>query len=206
MSKINYQSKTFRLVFSALMIALGTVLSITSIGLPLGGSITLGSMLPLVLLCQLYGVRWGAFSCTAYGLIQMLLGMDNFAYVTTIPAILAVALFDYLVGNGVMCLSGTTRRMKNHAAAAALGSVLGCACRFVCHFIGGFLVWSQWASVTALPTFLQNTAFAQGTLLALSYSFFYNLAYMLPETILTAVLSAIIVPLVRKSKALGGNI
>ena len=57
-------SKTRTLVECALMIALGTVLANIKIyELPNGGSITLFSMLPFVLLSFRHGVKWGLFCC-----------------------------------------------------------------------------------------------------------------------------------------------
>ena len=52
--------KTLRLVTSGVLIALGTVLSMIKVfDLPYGGSITLFSMVPLMVLGYMYGIRWG---------------------------------------------------------------------------------------------------------------------------------------------------
>ena len=169
------------------MVALGTVLSIVSIGLPFGGTVTAGAMIPLVFISQTYGTKWGLFTCTVYGLLQMVLGLDNFGYAATAAAFIMILLFDYLAAYASVGFSGLTRKMKSRAAAGALGAVIGCACRFVCHFISGAFVWGQWAEVSALPEFLQSSRLAQPDVLIYSYSFFYNLTYMLPETILTVI-------------------
>ena len=56
-------SKTRILVECALMIAIGTVLSnIKFFTLPNGGSVTLLSMLPFVLVSFRHGVKWGLFT------------------------------------------------------------------------------------------------------------------------------------------------
>ena len=48
------------LTLSAVMIALSTVLSLVTIfHMPLGGSVTLFSMLPVCLLSIMFGCRWG---------------------------------------------------------------------------------------------------------------------------------------------------
>ena len=53
-------SKTRTLVECALMIAIGTILSmIKLIELPNGGSVTLLSMLPFILVSFRHGVKWG---------------------------------------------------------------------------------------------------------------------------------------------------
>lgn len=198
--KINGQSKTFRLVLSALMLALSTVLSFTPFELPFGGSVTLASMAPLVVVSQLYGLSWGLFTCTAAGLIQLVIGFNNFSYATTIWAVIAILLFDYIIAFGCMGFSALTRKMKHPAVAAPLGALIGCSLRFVCHFISGVAVWSEWASVSELPTFLQDTFLAKGDWLIYSYSFFYNLSYMLPETIITMVVSVIIFAALRSGR------
>ena len=69
-------SKTRTLVECALMIALGTVLANIKIyELPNGGSITLFSMLPFIMISFRHGVKWGLFTGFVNSLLQMLLGM-----------------------------------------------------------------------------------------------------------------------------------
>ncbi|MBE6759978.1 MAG: hypothetical protein E7554_07810 [Ruminococcaceae bacterium] len=191
--KLDYRSRTFKLVITALMLALATVLSeMTPIRMPMGGTVTPGSMVPLVLIGQMYGVGWGLGACTVYGLTQMLFGIDNFSYATTLWAVLAIALFDYLVAYGIIGLSGVTRKIKNRPLAAGLAGLIAGVGRFLCHFLSGVTVWKEWVDVTALPTSLQDTWLAKGDALIYSYSFFYNGATMLPETIVTVVLSALV--------------
>ena len=68
-------SKTRILVECALMIAIGTVLSnIKIFTMPNGGSVTLLSMLPFVLVSFRHGVKWGLFTGLVNGCLQMLLG------------------------------------------------------------------------------------------------------------------------------------
>ncbi len=68
-------SKTRTLVECALMIALGTVLANIKIySLPNGGSITLLSMLPFIMISFRHGVKWGLFTGFVNSLLQMLLG------------------------------------------------------------------------------------------------------------------------------------
>ncbi len=191
--KLDYRSKTFRLVLTALMLALATVLSeMTPIRMPMGGTVTPGSMVPLVLIGQLYGMGWGFASCTVYGIVQMLFGLDNFSYATSLWAVIAIALFDYIAAYGIIGLSAVTRKLKNRALAAGLAGLIAGAGRFVCHFLSGVTVWKEWVDVTALPAALQDTWVARGDALIYSYSFFYNGATMLPEIIITVILSAVV--------------
>ena len=72
---IKTNTKNFRLVFSGLMVAIATVLSLFKFELPFGGSITIFSLVPLVLVAQMYGLGWGFLAATVYGFIQMVLGL-----------------------------------------------------------------------------------------------------------------------------------
>ncbi len=190
--KANYtNTKTFKMVFSALMVALSTVLSIFALELPFGGSITIFSMVPLIFLSQMYGVGWGFAACTVYGLVQMSMGLDNFGYVSGIVAYIVVFLFDYVLAFCVIGLSGVTRRMKNKAVAAGLGAFIGCFARFICHFISGCTVWGEYSAGWESPAWMPS-GLVSPELLPYTYSFTYNCIYMIPETILTVIGSAII--------------
>ena len=69
-------TKTRIMVECALMIALGTILANIKIyELPNGGSITLFSMVPFILVSFRHGVKWGLFTGFVNSLLQMLLGM-----------------------------------------------------------------------------------------------------------------------------------
>ncbi len=91
-----------KLVLSAVMIAIGTVLSLDIFkfgGLwAFGGGVTFCSMLPLVMVSYIYGCRWGAFTAFAYSLIQLLQGIDNVQYATSVPMAIAIILLDYRRG------------------------------------------------------------------------------------------------------------
>ena len=58
--KIDPNNKTLRLVFSAIMIGIGTVLSMFKFnGLWIyGGGVTFCAMLPLVIVSFVYGTKW----------------------------------------------------------------------------------------------------------------------------------------------------
>ena len=107
------------------MIALATVLSMIKFAnLPFGGSVTLCSMLPLVLIAYRYKWKWGLLTGVVYGLVQMVLGANNLSYGTSALAVILIILFDYLV---------------------AFGAFVACALRYICHFISGWAVWKMWA-------------------------------------------------------------
>ena len=186
--KVN--NKTFKLVFSALMVALSVVLSMFKIEFLYGGSITIFSMVPLVLVAQMYGVPWGLLTGVVYGIIQMVMGLKNFGYVTGLESYAMVAVFDYIVAFGVIGFAGITRKIKNRAVAASLGAVIACILRFFCHFFSGITVWKalEWNDA---PAFISERML-QPDLVPYTYSLMYNGGYMFPELILTAIGSAIL--------------
>ena len=97
-----------RLVECAVLIAIGTVLSLFEFSGPwaLGGGITVCSMLPLVLICHRHGTKWGICSALVYGVLQMFLGMKNVMYGRNFWEVLAIILLDYVVAFGVLGLAG----------------------------------------------------------------------------------------------------
>ena len=170
------QKSIYRLTESALMIAIAAVLSVIKIvDMPVGGSVTLLSMLPIALIAYRYGTAWGLFTGFAYGLVQMLLGLENLNWVSSVGGAVVVILFDYVVAFMGLGLGGIFRKAIPHQGAAlALGCILGGAWRYLCHVVTGFTVWAG------------ITSFADITPDVLSYSFVYNGVYMLPEVVLLA--------------------
>lgn len=72
-----------RLTESAMMIAAATILSFVKlVDLPAGGSITLASMLPILLIAYRYGWAWGTLCGLVHGTIQFVIGSSVLSYVT----------------------------------------------------------------------------------------------------------------------------
>ena len=170
-------SKTRILVECALMIAIGTVLSnIKFLTMPNGGSITLLSMLPFILVSYRHGVKWGLFTGLVNACLQMLLGFwapptPTFLY------FLGEVLLDYVVSFMVLGLAELfARPFKNRMAGVAVGTFMACFLRFMCTFISGVLVWGNLSD----------------GLSAWTYSLVYNGSYMLPETLLTTVAAVLL--------------
>lgn len=172
----------------AMMIAMATLLSYIKVHeLPMGGSITAFSQVPIVLFGYHRGVKKGLFIGVVHGLLQMLLqGLGNFAYVKGIGSYLILILMDYLVAFAVLGLGGALfRKIKNRALGVGLGAVAASAMRFICHFISGVTIWGE---------------YADGWAGVWIYSLAYNGSYMLAECIVTIVGAAalISVPQIRK--------
>ena len=170
-------SKTRTLVECALMIALGTVLANIKIyELPNGGSITLFSMLPFILVSFRHGMKWGLFTGFVNSLLQMLLGF----WAPPTPGILPLVgmiLLDYVLAFMAMGLACVfAKPFANRMAGVAVGTAAVCALRFLCSFLSGVLIWG-------------NLSDGIG---AWVYSLTYNGSYMLPETILTVVAAVLL--------------
>lgn len=161
----------YRLTESAIMLAFASVLSVIKIiDMPYGGSVTAFSMLPLILIAYRYGVKWGLVTAATYGLIQLLLGMDNLSYATGFVPVMMILLFDYLVAFLVLGLAGLFRRPRlPQGVALALASAVTGILRYLCHVITGCTVWAGLSVPTAE---------------AAIYSFSYNATYMIPEIII----------------------
>lgn len=171
--------KVIMLCESAVMIALATVLSQLKIDWLYGGSITVCSMLPILIIGYRYNIKWGCFTGLIFGLIQLLFGMSNYTYASSALAIIMITLFDYLIAYGVIGLGGLFRGIRNQSVGLGLGALLAGILRFVCHFISGVTVWGGFAE--GMPAWL--------------YSLTYNGAYMIPETIILIV-GAVLVGLI----------
>ena len=168
--------KIIMLCESAIMITLATILSLLKIEWPFGGSITICSMLPILIIGYRYKPLWGMFTGVIYGLVQLLLGVSNYAYATSAMAVIMITLFDYLIAFCVVGLGGVFRGIKNQSLGLGLGAILAGVLRLGCHFISGITVWSGFAEDIPAPL----------------YSITYNGAYMLPETILLVIGAVII--------------
>ena len=83
MKKTGINKNVIMLCECAVMVALATVLSLIKIEFPYGGSITICSMLPILIIGYRYKPLVGCLKGVVYGLIQMLFGMSNFAYATS---------------------------------------------------------------------------------------------------------------------------
>ena len=173
------KQKTFNLTRASVMIALSSALSFFKIiELANGGSVTMGSMVPVILISFVINAKWGIFSAFTYSLIQMLIGgiaappIQNFLYY------FLVIMLDYVVAFTVLGLGNTLSSfIKNKTAKLITGTFLVVFLRFVCHFLSGILIWDVYAP-EGQSVFL--------------YSLIYNGSYMGIELIITLVIITVI--------------
>lgn len=209
------REKTLRLVTSGVLLGLATVLSMIKVfELPFGGSITLFSMVPILVLSYMYGTKWGLLCGTVFGVLQMVLGATTtqaFAGVSgwSVPV---MALLDYIVAFMVLGFAGIFKnKMKNKTLSAALGSAFAVFMRFLCHFFSGWILWGGYATgfFEGLSNSFGNFMLSSfnGQLLAALYSLVYNGSYMLFELIIS-VLGVVAIMMVKplKEKIVLGNL
>lgn len=171
-------TKTKTLVECAVLIALSTVLSlITVYKMPLGGSLTLLSMLPVCYISVRHGLKWGLGSAFIYSLIQLALDLGPaMGWGLTPWRWVGMIAFDYVLAFTVLGLAGIFA--KKGLGGVVAGVAVALALRFVCHVISGAIVFDIW-----MPEGWSN---------AWIYSVCYNGAFMLPELIFTCIGSGIV--------------
>ena len=202
-----------RLTTSAMMLAMATVLALVCAyvpvrNLPFGGGFTIASMLPIVLISYMYGIKWGFFVSFTYSCIQIIMdvmlgkGSTIIAlftpasedYMGLVAAIL-ILVIDYFIAYTVLGLGGIFRnKIKSKTLAIVLGVVVALGARYICHIVSGYIFYGAWAEWFFTQEGFYNVggvildAF-DGKMLSLVYSVFYNGLFMIPEIIITSVVA-----------------
>ena len=171
--KTNSRMKLRALTEGAIMVALAQILGYIKLyELPNGGSVCL-SMLPIFIYCARWGFGKGLLASFAFSLLQLLL---DGAYAWGWQSML----LDYLVAFTPLGLAGLFRGKKYGIFP---GILLGCVGRFIIHYISGVTVYKILA-----PTQFMNWTFTSPSF----YSLVYNGSYMLPNTVISLVLAALL--------------
>jgi thiamine transporter len=148
---------TRMMVEAGIMIALAQILSYVKIfEAPYGGSVTAGSMVPIIIFSLRWGFKNGLLTGLAYGALQFILGPKYSYHIVSL-------LFDYFIAFSVLGFAGL---FNNTRAGSIVGSGFGVFLRFVCHVISGVVVFGAYAPETMNPVW---------------YSIVYNAGYLLPE-------------------------
>ena len=158
---------TRQLVFSAMAMALAMVTSmIKVVDMPMGGSVTLFSMLFVCLIGYWYGLKGGLMTAVAYGVLQLIVD----PYIISIPQMLT----DYIFAFGALGLSGIFAKSKYGLVKGYIVGVLG---RYFFAFLSGMIFFGSYAS--------------DFNMAAPVYSLVYNGAYLGLEAVVTLVLVTI---------------
>ncbi len=176
---------------TALMIALASVLSLVKVyEAPFGGSVTLLSMAPIIVLSLHRGLSAGLTAGLIHSVIQLILGMSSVAWVPDVLGKVLCVLFDYIVPFTLLGLSGIFRGIRfskndrtNVIIQAVLGTLFVTVIRYLCHIISGVAVWYsldiEWYADD--PTHIVNR-YSKWL-----FSAIYNGSFMIPEIIETCI-------------------
>lgn len=153
----------------AVMLALAFALSCAKLfEMPMGGSVTVASMLPIMLISIKYGVGTGLATGAVYSFTQLMQAFASanvFPYCETGKTLALCVLFDYLVPFTLIGLAGVFHKLKltkNVELNVYIGIVSVVVLRFLCHFLTGVVIWGQWAPDGMgkyLYSFLYNAGF-----------------------------------------------
>ena len=147
------------------MVALAGALYLIKIfTLPQGGSVTLGSMVPIFLLALRRGPRIGIIGGVAFGLVALVEDVYSGVEVIFYPA---QVILDYPLAFGLLGLAGFFQKIP------ILGVGIGIAARFCSHFVSGVLFFASYAPAGVSP---------------FVYSAVYNGGFLIPEFVITAAL------------------
>ncbi|WP_069999975.1 energy-coupled thiamine transporter ThiT [Cellulosilyticum sp. I15G10I2] len=163
---------TKKLVYGGMCIAIAFILSyIRLYKMPQGGSITLASMFPIILYSMVFGPIAGIITGVAYGLLQLI----QDAWVLN----WAQLFLDYPLAFGFLGIAGlapnflTNLKIRTYFAVSI--AVLG---RGLMHFLSGAVFFADYAPEGQSP---------------ILYSLAYNASYIIPELIITLILSTVLI-------------
>lgn len=157
---------TKQLSYSAIAIALAVVCSMLKLfDMPMGGSVTLLSMIFIVLIAYWYGPYVGIMTAVAYGLVQFV--MKPVFY--SVPQMIC----DYPLAFGALGIAGFFNKKKWGLQIGYVAAVLG---RWIFATISGVIFFAAYAPEGMHP---------------LVYSMVYNGSYLLAEAVVTLIVISI---------------
>ena len=163
MSGVTTNMKVKMLTVGAVCVALAFILNQMALfRMPMGGSVTVFSMLFVVLAGYWLGAGYGVIVGVALGFLNLITG----------PYILHPVQFivDYPLAYGALGLSGLFRKQKY---GLPIGYVVGVLGRYAMVFFSGYLFFAAFAPEGQHPAL---------------YSAIYNITYIAPEMIVTLVI------------------
>lgn len=166
------------IVEAGILIALGYILSLVKIWqAPMGGSVTAGSMIPVMLFALRWGYKKGVLVAVIYGIIQFMLGPKWSYHPVSI-------IFDYLVAFGALGIVGYFRHSKKQMY---IGVFVAIFVRYIAHVISGVVVFASYAPESMSP---------------IIYSLVYNSQYLIPEFIVSVLVFSFLYNPLKQNKLL----
>jgi len=144
----------------SILVALAIVLNQIKIWqMPQGGSVTLASMIPVMLLAYRRGVKVGIIGGIVFGLVQMVI--EGYIYYPL------QIILDYPLAFACLGLAGFFKKLP------PVGVVIALVGRFLCHLVSGSVFFAEYAPPGQNPWL---------------YSAVYNGGYIFVEMIISVVL------------------
>ncbi len=180
------KSKILLIAEAAVMIALSIVLNLIVLWqMPLGGKVTLASMLPVMLFAIKADKKWGFGCAFIYSVIQMAFSFFKVLSWGLTPVVLiSCFLLDYILPYTALGLAGVFPK-KWGVKGAFAGIALAISTRFISHFLSGTVLFGTWED---------------GVWEVISYSIVYNGSYLLPELALSLIIAYLLlsVPVIQR--------
>ncbi len=170
MSKSIFQTRVITevIVFAALSCVL-YVVTLPFLTLPYGGSITAGSMVPILWLSLRRGFRVGIFGGIIFGLVALPIDVIRLPYSPLAPNPVSI-LFDYPIAFGLIGFAGLFRTRP------LIGVTVASVAKFLSHFFSGIVFWYMFAPVNPVV-----------------WSAIYNGSFMTGEFVISIILMYILV-------------
>ena len=157
----------------AIMVAIAQVLSFIKLWeMPWGGSVVL-AMVPIILYAVRWGLGRGLLAAFVFGVLQF---MFDGGFAIGWQSIIG----DYLAAYTALGLAGLVHGKKG---AIFTGTLIGGFARFLVHYVVGATVWAEYMPGEFFGLTMTTPWF---------YSLLYNLAYMLPNILITLVVFALL--------------
>ena len=164
-----------RLTFSGLLMSIALILNRIELSsfFHFGGSVTLFSLVPLMVISLKYGYKWGALCGGVYGLLHLITTNLKFQGLNVV-SIMASILLDYIVSYSIIgFVSFFYYRFMNFKFNISISVICVLMLRCIVHIISGILIWSS-LKIEKFESFLS----------VMMFSIIYNISYMLPEMLI----------------------
>jgi len=173
-SKSKFETKVLAeiVVFAALSAVLYVF---RPFSMPYGGSVTLGSMVPVLWLSMRRGVYAGLIAGAIFGILAIPIDIALLPYSPIATPLQAV--LEYPIGFAVLGLAGIFH--KKTVAFTIAGVVISVFIKFLVHYFVGVFIWYY---VYEFPAFGQYL-----------YPAVYNGLFLVPEFIISAIIITILV-------------
>lgn len=168
---MNKKWSTKMLVEAGVMIALSIVLSRIKIyQAPNGGSVTAGSMIPIIIFSMRWGLGPGVIMGATFGLLKLMLGGWTYSPMQIV--------LEYPIAFGCLGLAGMfsnslTKIKEGNYIKITLSVLLAIGGRFICHLLAGVIFFGDTLPENISP-WISSAA--------------YQLTYLLPEFIVSTII------------------